>query len=38
MLSNNLELVLARYLSIGASIITLFVLAGPVSDPVNVTK
>jgi O-antigen ligase len=38
MLSNNLELVLARYLSIGASVITLFVLAGPVSDPVNVTK
>jgi O-antigen ligase len=38
MLSNNLELVLARYLSIGASVVTLFVLAGPVADPVNVTK
>lgn len=38
MLSKNLELVLVRYLSMGASVITLFVLAGPVSDPVNVTK
>jgi O-antigen ligase len=38
MLSNNLELVLARYLSIGAAFVTLFVLSGPVSDPVNVTK
>ena len=38
MLNRTLELVLARYVSIGASVITLFVLAGPVSDPVNVTK
>lgn len=38
MLNRTLELVLARYLSIGASVITLFVLAGPVTDPVNVTK
>jgi O-antigen ligase len=38
MLSTNSELVLARYLSIGAAFVTLFVLAGPVSDPVNVTK
>jgi hypothetical protein len=38
MLSTNSEIVLARYLSIGAAFVTLFVLAGPVSDPVNVTK
>ena len=38
MLNGTTEIVLARYLSIGASVITLFVLAGPVSDPVNVTK
>jgi O-antigen ligase len=38
MLSTNSELVLARYLSIGAAFVTMFVLAGPVSDPVNVTK
>jgi O-antigen ligase len=38
MLSTNSELVLARYLSIGAAFVTLFVLSGPVSDPVNVTK
>lgn len=38
MLGISSEIVLARYLSIGAAFVTLFVLVGPVSDPVNVTK
>jgi hypothetical protein len=38
MLRNDSEKTIAKFLAIGSSAITVFVLAGSVSDPVNVTK
>ena len=38
MVNDAAERTLGRLLAIGASLITIFVLAGSVSDPVNVTK
>jgi O-antigen ligase len=38
MLNNTIEKTLVKLLSLGASFITVFIVVGPVADPVNVTK